>query len=417
MDRSSLLVAGALAAVLQPAYADFAVTQAFTPTMQQPKINCGGHFAETCRACPAQYGEDWCHGECLWAMDKCRPDVPMNHILLFFGDMGGTSFAIALLFLLVAIQIIYAAIFNVKLVAKYPKDIGEKDIEDSQDGDWKTREIGLFSMFKDSSTCLWACFCTPVLAAKNFDVSNVLGFWPSCFLIGCTMYTPLYLVTAILRTLLSARLKRKLNLEPKFCKDCLLSLFCFPCEVGRESLEVDSAEEVEIKCPFNFQSTWSPPLEEKKLDDDEEEEQQVETPEPESRSCTSMLGGGKARMCGGGGEVAEAAADEVQEASSWFSWRSAPLAAPLAVVEEQEELLGAETEKPEEEQEAAAPSQTSWFTWGGTQAREIEETPADAPADEETPTEPAEPAEAPEPEPPSCWAWRTTPAEAPKEQE
>jgi hypothetical protein len=35
-------------------------------------VNCGGHYAETCRACPTSFGEVWCHGDCTWVFGSCE---------------------------------------------------------------------------------------------------------------------------------------------------------------------------------------------------------------------------------------------------------------------------------------------------------------------------------------------------------
>jgi len=342
------------------ATADMPLIQAFAPRTTH-MVNCGGHFAETCRVCPGDAGEAWCHGDCLWETDSCRPSTRMNHLRQKAGNLWHAWFAwLPLLLVTAAVQIIYAAIFNLKVVAKYRKDIDEQEIEDSECGEFRERESNVFSMFKDKSTTLWACFCTPVLAAKNFHVSNVFGYWPSCLLIGFTMYSPLFLFAAIIRTVLSMKLKRKLNLQPSFCKDFLLSLFCFHCEVGRESLEVDEAKFVELSCPFNVASTCVQPVEDVEPEVDETPPSQEK---PKSRNCSTMMGVGKMRNCSGpfrGGEAAEAL--EGEQKSSWFTWRSAS-----AVPEEvNEELLSPEA-KGEELSEPGA-QQTSWFPWRTTPA-------------------------------------------------
>merc|ERR1712039_1097238 len=87
-------------------------------------------------------------------------------------------------------------------------------------------------------------------------MGNVLNFWPSCLLLTCTMYTPLYPIGALIRMLLSRQLLRNLRFEPNVFTGFFLSLFCFPCEVGRESLEVDDEESVIVTCPFTVRSTW-----------------------------------------------------------------------------------------------------------------------------------------------------------------
>merc|ERR1719210_2342854 len=142
-------------------------------------------------------------------------------------------------------MVVYAAVYKTKVVSKFPQEIGEgEEVAESECGDdlaFEERKYGLLAVFERgrTSACVWSFFCTPVLAAKNYEVSRVLGFWPSCLCLGFLMYSPLYCVAVLIRTMLSARLKRKMKYEPRFFKDCMMTCFCLPCEVGRESLEVD----------------------------------------------------------------------------------------------------------------------------------------------------------------------------------
>merc|ERR1739848_524987 len=34
-------------------------------------VNCGGHVAESCAACPQGNGAYWCNGECHWEYGQC----------------------------------------------------------------------------------------------------------------------------------------------------------------------------------------------------------------------------------------------------------------------------------------------------------------------------------------------------------
>jgi len=274
------------------------------------------------------------------------------------------------------VLVIYAAIYKQMVVNKYPQDLGEgEEVADSECGEFRESEYGLFSMFKDPPTALWACFCTPVLAAKNYEVSHVLGFWPSCLVIGATMYSPFYFVAAVIRTILSAKLKRKLRLEPKFGKDLCLSFFCFPCEVGRESLEVDDAEHVEVTCPFKVELTPAPfrELEVEKvveqlpgLEDDGGRNCSVL---PKSRGCTvwgTTEAAAEAEEAAeertswftwGGKAVDEGEEVEEQEQRSWFAWRSS------AVAEAENEIKEVTEELAEPPQQEADMAGRGWFTW------------------------------------------------------
>merc|ERR1719491_1279321 len=96
-------------------------------------------------------------------------------------------------------MLLYASIYRDRVVSKYPLDIPSR-----HEGfhAWRDRETGIFAAFTDPSTCMWAFFCTPVLAAKNYKVSQVLDYWPSCFVISL-MYSPLFCLIALARTVLS----------------------------------------------------------------------------------------------------------------------------------------------------------------------------------------------------------------------
>jgi len=32
----------------------------------KPKVDCGGHWADSCADCPQGYGQYWCNGDCQW---------------------------------------------------------------------------------------------------------------------------------------------------------------------------------------------------------------------------------------------------------------------------------------------------------------------------------------------------------------
>ena len=36
-------------------------------------VSCGGHFANTCSACPQGNGASWCNGDCHWQANECIP--------------------------------------------------------------------------------------------------------------------------------------------------------------------------------------------------------------------------------------------------------------------------------------------------------------------------------------------------------
>lgn len=150
-----------------------------------------------------------------------------------------------------AVMLCYAAVYKTKVVDELPQEWIRQHGEEFTS--WMERRVGLFDVFGSPNTCLFAFCCSPVVAAKNYQVGRVLGFWPSCIALYCFMYSPFYLIGALIRTILSMQLNRNLGYHPNFFRDCFFSVFCFWCEVGRESLEVDEAIGVKIRCAFDVE--------------------------------------------------------------------------------------------------------------------------------------------------------------------
>ena len=42
-----------------------------TASEAESTVNCGGHTAVSCAACPEGHGAHWCNGECVWKNDQC----------------------------------------------------------------------------------------------------------------------------------------------------------------------------------------------------------------------------------------------------------------------------------------------------------------------------------------------------------
>lgn len=162
---------------------------------------------------------------------------------------------------------VYACIYKMKVVDHYPGDMEECDSwEEEEDEERRDREderrerrVGLFAMFSSPSTSLWAIFCTPVLAAKNYHIGKVgVGYWVSCCTLFICLSPPFFIVAALIRAILSTRLQRNLRQPTSCAREFFVGLFCFPCAVGRESLEVDDEEYVRVGCPFDLQRRHFP---------------------------------------------------------------------------------------------------------------------------------------------------------------
>lgn len=236
-------------------------------------VDCGGHYAETCRVCPQGHGHNWCNGDCVWAFDTCRQtgagsitieytEISINFVFSIYHCWwqclpGQIVFFIGMT--------IYAVLFKSKVVDEYPDWIEPRDVEYD---DFVDRSLGLFAVFKMPNTCLWAFFCTPVLAAKNYSVGRSIGYWPA-YVFMLLIYTPLFPIAVVMRAVMSSKMLRNIRLKPSFGEQCITGLFCMPCAVGRESLEIDNSTNIELTCAFNLNRTDIPDFIEEILDKDE----------------------------------------------------------------------------------------------------------------------------------------------------
>lgn len=152
---------------------------------------------------------------------------------------------------LAIVMLVYARVYRARILEELPQDYIPNRSDDY--AYWQERQFGLFDCFTKPDQCMWATLCTPVVAAKNYQVGSVMGYWASCACIFVGLFTffwPFYCIMACVRTSFSQQLSRNLRLKHNFCKDFFVTLFCFPCDVGRESMEVDEAIGVDLKCCF-----------------------------------------------------------------------------------------------------------------------------------------------------------------------
>jgi len=106
---------------------------------------------------------------------------------------------------------------------------------------------GLFTCLGHPQTCLHVTFCMPVVAAKNYHATDVLDFWPSCIVTFLSTYSPLYCIAVVIRAILSGRVQDKLGVQHSCCWDMIYAFF-LPCDVGRESMEIDQEVGADIEC-------------------------------------------------------------------------------------------------------------------------------------------------------------------------
>lgn len=114
----------------------------------------------------------------------------------------------------------------------------------------KTFSNGLFGCFGDTTQCLYHWCCPFVSAAKNMHVTGVMDYWPGFCMMWCTMTlgTAFCCIGPIARAYFFGQVKKSIGIQDSFVTDCCLQMWCFPCSIGQESMEVDSLLGVEIAC-------------------------------------------------------------------------------------------------------------------------------------------------------------------------
>lgn len=228
--------------------------------LPSPRVDCGAHWAETCAACPQGHGGLWCNGDCTWVFGDCEYSTwwvwckkQFNNLLdlyLYFWWTWWHCLPFVILFAI--IMAIYAAQFKNKVVVEYPDSIPSRDVEYD---DFVDREVTMFDTCKMPNTLLWATFCTPVLAAKNYEVGKAFGYWPSCIFMFL-MYTPFFCIAVIMRASMSSKLLRNMRIQPNFLQQLCTGFCCMCLSIGQESLEVDMNTHREITCLFNVENTY-----------------------------------------------------------------------------------------------------------------------------------------------------------------
>jgi Cys-rich protein (TIGR01571 family) len=246
------------------ALAPVAAQLPFTDATISLVVDCGGHFAESCAVCPQANGDLWCNGKCMWFNGACQETT----LWLSFRQFTRWTFWlwvdwIPIVLLIGLVMLAYAVVYKKKIVEDIPQE--SISVNDDPDFDsWQDREVGLFDCFKYPDQALWATFCTPVVAAKNYSTGRVMPYWPACLVTFCgifTLFWPAFCLLAIIRTVMAGKLKRNLSIKPNFGLDCLVNIFCLPCEIGRESIEVNDALGVKIKCPFEVEKSLAAKIE------------------------------------------------------------------------------------------------------------------------------------------------------------
>lgn len=212
-------------------------------------VDCGGHFETGCDRCPQGNKWAWCNGDCTWMQDPVNADLGMciSQVSLGGGLRGGANFYYWSLQFLGGgfLMLIFACIYYSKIIVGPPSMNRITGVSG-----WR---LGIFDCLKKPHTCLHVTFCLPVVVGKNYYAAEVMGFWPGCLISYALIYSPLYPIGVLFRIFMSVKMQEKLGFKDNnFIVACFHNLFCMPCVVGRESLEVDCETGAEIKCCCQF---------------------------------------------------------------------------------------------------------------------------------------------------------------------
>eukprot|EP00428_Durinskia_dybowskii_P015629 CAMPEP_0170220898 /NCGR_PEP_ID=MMETSP0116_2-20130129/10137_1 /TAXON_ID=400756 /ORGANISM="Durinskia baltica, Strain CSIRO CS-38" /LENGTH=268 /DNA_ID=CAMNT_0010471577 /DNA_START=69 /DNA_END=875 /DNA_ORIENTATION=+ len=233
-------------------------TQSYTPTGYVPQgqrmssVDCGGHYALSCGKCVGDNGPSWCNGDCEWIVGfvgggEC---VARSGIPGLPDPRGGlltdAVWWLALFGLSAFIMLIYAFVYKTQVIDRLytiPKH------------HFTAKKLNLFACFAHPQTLVQTFFCMPVVAGKNYEAAGVLGFWPGCLFTFIFTNSPLYLFGVCFRAILAKKVQDRIGHETSLVKTFLTNLVCMPCDIGKESLEVDQEIGADIKCCCNLTQT------------------------------------------------------------------------------------------------------------------------------------------------------------------
>jgi len=138
------------------------------------------------------------------------------------------------------VMLLFACVYKKRVV----NEIGELP----RSMHFMSNELSLFICLKKPQTCLHTVFCMPVVLGKNYNAVGVMGFWPGCIFSFLLTYTPLWPLGVLIRAILAKKVQDIIGHKTTMLKACVNSLCCMPCDVGRESEEVDDELGAEISC-------------------------------------------------------------------------------------------------------------------------------------------------------------------------
>jgi len=144
----------------------------------------------------------------------------------------------------VVLVILFAYFFKTKVVDKMPKVT-------KYSGARRERQVGLFDCFQKQDVCLHAACCLPPTSAKVMHQTDIMGYWPGCVATACTshpVWPPLMCLGAIFRFWVMTTYQDYMGFESDIGEAAVVACCCWPCEVGRQTLEVDAETGMAATC-------------------------------------------------------------------------------------------------------------------------------------------------------------------------
>mmetsp|Transcript_11798 Transcript_11798/g.19371 ORF Transcript_11798/g.19371 Transcript_11798/m.19371 type:complete len:382 (+) Transcript_11798:67-1212(+) len=141
------------------------------------------------------------------------------------------------------ILIVFAFFYKRYVVDVYPRERLQA-LEPEPQTEQKALHNPMCACCNDMHLCLHAAFCWPVRAAHTWEVMGIVDYWLGFFAsLCCPLCMP-----CIGGCFWRAKIRKKFGIEENTIGDFLMWLFCTPCAVGQEAMQVDEVSGVTVQC-------------------------------------------------------------------------------------------------------------------------------------------------------------------------
>jgi Cys-rich protein (TIGR01571 family) len=152
---------------------------------------------------------------------------------------GGTALTLVRLVTIIVwclATLLFASQYKAKVVDAIP-------VLQAKANTGKDFKYGVFECFSNGSICLHTWCCAAVRVAHTTHVAGVCDFWPACLLWCCC--EQLYCCIGVYFRM---QIRQKLGMAPDTFKDIVCFIFCHPCSLGQDALEVDAESGATTSC-------------------------------------------------------------------------------------------------------------------------------------------------------------------------